>query len=450
LAGEILLREDAILFDDHHRVDEEMYDDTGTEVIYSLPKVAMRVYSNFLKLSVEDQNKVLELYGPMDGYRAADYRLLIQPIVKHTKWSIAETDLFVKLSMIIMYTSFGGTDSKTKLFHTFARFTHSCQPNCRLRFEGIHGVCQSLTNINEGDELTVTYNNEMDSEPTYARRAYYQISKDFLCDCPRCTALGDDTRQFNCSDKKCPGRHYACQPTSDAVPYLLPCVVCNLSASKEFERLMFKWEVDIAHLYPQFITKQNELARLFLLKEYTVAQRAAMFEQLLSTTLYPEYHVKAMRLGVKIFIFWMRNVQSPAKTCEYVHKFMCLFENMCMFPNHEYSEACFEASKALLYVATPDALQSALFYGRKAVRVQLLVVGRHTRSAVDFDDGLMNVLKVLPPQEMVIDKCSFCYESPELVAINLSKCAACKRVAYCTRECQKAHWRCVHKAECKK
>ena len=30
-----------------------------------------------------------------------------------------------------------------------------------------------------------------------------------------------------------------------------------------------------------------------------------------------------------------------------------------------------------------------------------------------------------------------------------SKCASCKRVAYCSKECQKSHWK-SHKAECKK
>ena len=30
----------------------------------------------------------------------------------------------------------------------------------------------------------------------------------------------------------------------------------------------------------------------------------------------------------------------------------------------------------------------------------------------------------------------------------LLKCSRCKRVRYCGRECQRAHWRAGHKAEC--
>ena len=94
-------------------------------------------------------------------------------------------------------------------------------------------------------------------QPTGERRAVLQASKDFLCDCPRCSAKGDDTRRFPCcsltaaeadcldgSDAttvtKCNGHHLATQlqlevdPTSEvavAVALLLPCSACGTAAS---------------------------------------------------------------------------------------------------------------------------------------------------------------------------------------------------------------------------
>jgi hypothetical protein len=45
--------------------------------------------------------------------------------------------------------------------------------------------------------------------------------------------------------------------------------------------------------------------------------------------------------------------------------------------------------------------------------------------------------------------CAYCEESPKRAAMTLSRCGACKKVAYCGAACQKAHWK-AHKALCKK
>lgn len=103
-------------------------------------------------------------------------------------------------------------------------------------------VVQAITPIKTGEELSYVYNQGMTPRPIHERRQFYLNEYDFVCNCPRCTALGDDTRQFDCFDKTCSGRHYACQPTSDAVPYLLPCNVCSQSPPKDYEKEMFGWE----------------------------------------------------------------------------------------------------------------------------------------------------------------------------------------------------------------
>lgn len=39
-----------------------------------------------------------------------------------------------------------------------------------------------------------------DYNPIHVRRQMYLKMKEFTCHCPRCDAVGDDTRQFDCVD----------------------------------------------------------------------------------------------------------------------------------------------------------------------------------------------------------------------------------------------------------
>jgi hypothetical protein len=45
-------------------------------------------------------------------------------------------------------------------------------------------------------------------------------------------------------------------------------------------------------------------------------------------------------------------------------------------------------------------------------------------------------------------KCTYC-EAPETPCLDMMKCSKCKRVQYYSKECQKTHWKKVHKKECK-
>ena len=71
--------------------------------------------------------------------------------------------------------------------------------------------------------------------------------------------------------------------------------------------------------------------------------------------------------------------------------------------------------------------------------VRVLMAGvragmRPTVSALAFDDGVPGRLT---------GSCSNCFKFGEF-----AKCSRCRKVCYCSRECQKAHWK-EHKKECK-
>jgi hypothetical protein len=48
-----------------------------------------------------------------------------------------------------------------------------------------------------------------------------------------------------------------------------------------------------------------------------------------------------------------------------------------------------------------------------------------------------------------LDQCVFCEESPVNAELTLSRCGKCRQIAYCSKGCQKAHWK-VHKLVCGK
>ena len=109
------------------------------------------------------------------------------------------------------------------------------------------------------EELTIEYNEDYFDQPTHVRRAHLIQSKEFLCRCPRCeSTTGDDTRQFNCFDSACSGRHLATQSTATMMEtnsesihqlqyHLLPCTHCGRLPPLAYEVQMFQKESSFHH-----------------------------------------------------------------------------------------------------------------------------------------------------------------------------------------------------------
>ncbi len=77
----------------------------------------------------------------------------------------------------------------------------------------------------------------------------------------------------------------------------------------------------------------------------------------------------------------------------------------------------------------------------------LLLLGRNERDPT-LDGWMLQCHEKLPtPQSTEV--CAFCEESPLRAAFTLSRCGRCTKIAYCSVECQKAHWK-LHKKTCSK
>merc|ERR1712061_973757 len=77
--------------------------------------------------------------------------------------------------------------------------SHSCFPTAVWYYEGDDFVLRARTDIEAGDEITLSYLSE-DAllESVAARRKHLKESKHFHCECPRCAAPVDKARGFRC------------------------------------------------------------------------------------------------------------------------------------------------------------------------------------------------------------------------------------------------------------
>eukprot|EP00931_Biecheleriopsis_adriatica_P050869 TRINITY_DN29485_c0_g1_i1.p1 TRINITY_DN29485_c0_g1~~TRINITY_DN29485_c0_g1_i1.p1 ORF type:complete len:305 (+),score=50.89 TRINITY_DN29485_c0_g1_i1:613-1527(+) len=79
--------------------------------------------------------------------------------------------------------------------------SHSCYPNAVWHYDEDDFVLRARSDIEAGDEVTVSYLSEESLlESTASRRKHLKDSKHFLCDCPRCTAFADPCSAFRCPD----------------------------------------------------------------------------------------------------------------------------------------------------------------------------------------------------------------------------------------------------------
>eukprot|EP01033_Poteriospumella_lacustris_P014152 gene14152-10105_t len=68
-----------------------------------------------------------------------------------------------------------------------------------------------------------------------------------------------------------------------------------------------------------------------------------------------------------------------------------------------------------------------------------------------LDEALSEMLLVMSQWQPLasLTQCALCEECPAITpSVTLRRCTKCKKVAYCSVGCQKAHWK-VHKKSCK-
>jgi hypothetical protein len=341
------------------------------------------------------------------------------------------------------------TCEELEFFHLFSgvtlQFSHSCLPNCKSVIENGSCTMRSILPIKKGQQLTVDYSGNLDFAFTHLRRAHYLGRCAFFCTCPRCAAPGDDTRQFACSEKACVGRYFVCQPTSDAIPYLLPCTVCQQRPSDDYQVRMLKWEREAPAKGAQLEADYKKLKAAGMPPDFKLCK-------LLSEPKWPAFH----SLSAEPIHHQLGSSIDPDRVIELAKDYAKLHDSMATFPKTEVANAYTTVAKVLflLWQASPpwfqeahwDLLRVATENCRKALQTYKLINGREYPHK-PLETLLVQILTAYKHQIQRGLNCRFCDESASKAAMTLSKCGKCKLAVYCSVACQKAHWK-IHKPLC--
>lgn len=158
--------------------------------------------SDFVEEISEDQFKQLKMLYHSRGQSASPtIRKVAEAIGRYLLQPLSESDLIELDILTVIWTlnCFEHSDDPV----TYASFflpsfmSHSCKPTAMWTSIGDVFFIRAQERMRVGDELTVSYlSEEFALRPIDKRRSHLQSTKFFSCDCPRCTAPGDDSRGF--------------------------------------------------------------------------------------------------------------------------------------------------------------------------------------------------------------------------------------------------------------
>ncbi len=430
---------------------------------------AFAAYNAFVhNLSSEKQQNFMSLYGPTTGVVADRLRKFLQkethprqgPDDPLTTLESIDEELMVKAFQVVRFNMFSTIKEDYNVYSEITRFSHSCASNCNYSFCGQSIVCYTRCFIRAGEELTVSYNSLRDMDPIHERRQKYLEVKEFTCHCPRCAAIGDDTRQFDCFDSACKGVMMVCQPINKNVvnnlsyegveyvdPHLLPCTVCHQTAPAEYQAEMFALEAKLLKFGPRFAQRHSDM-----MDERRYSEMEPLYKEVLRLKLPPRHGASLPLLRAKWRVLHCMHLENFPRFSSDLQKavteYLVALENICTFPgNYLSSELTFVAlscSKMCIQPVFPPPQEKELCL--KALRMHLLLEGRGSRDAF-LDEITATCHERLPTAEST-DMCTFCEESSQRAFLTLSRCGKCRQVTYCSAGCQKAHWK-LHKKTCK-
>jgi hypothetical protein len=429
LPGEIVFREEPLLYVSVEQMDTLIYEH-GKYELFGIERVIWASEKAFRQdLTPKQQITFLNLYYPSSGNTSDETRNVVQNMIKLNKWDDQKIETLIKIAMIYAFNAFSVKGTR-RVYEHCSRINHSCQANCRIDFPNgkkAYAVWTAVSPIKTGDEMTITYGAyRFDLKPTTLRCDYYMWSKEFLCECPRCCALGDDTRQFNCSNADCSGRHFAAQSTSGSAAYLLPCFKCRTTPGNAFQSEMLLWE---------------SCSEDF--KTHTVNLVAGGHHTEPHAIPYPDCHLKSFPLSQALY----ERARGPEARLALAKRFIKPIELVSLPPNAQHCEWFAQAAGMFLKTRTTEGVVLARNYARRALRDLKVMFGRNTLRTENVETTLCTALSRLPQQDPTVSECMFCGESPDRAFLTLKKCGECGLVAYCGARCQVSHWK-FHKTVC--
>jgi hypothetical protein len=422
--------------------------------IFGLTLNPIEMYEQYCTLDDEKKARFLDLARPFENPLVPS---MIAPFKGTEEWR-SKIDLLTKICNVFAQNLCGTVDNVAGLFEQTSRLPHSCCSNCIRCSEGDLMMCRATRNISAGELLTISDLGNLIYEPTHLRRACFMAASGFTCHCPRCDAVGDDTRQFNCFDAHCQGAHLVCQPINrDPLPHgcvitdveyvdphLLPCTVCQRPPPAMYQAAMLQLEARLP-IEIDRIRQQVPLA--------SGVQLLSLFEETFDLLLPPRHALNLAVADVRSDIV-LRLTDHSKLAPELLERYTtsnihCARLVEALLPGvatpragHLWSVAIVRGDGQLVKEAVMKSLRTTLIMCDRENR-ESWCSGRDVPVQHWHRGNLVHTIGISPNT----DVCAFCGESPARAALKRSRCGACKKVMYCSRSCQKAHWP-IHKAVC--
>mmetsp|Transcript_22565 Transcript_22565/g.49919 ORF Transcript_22565/g.49919 Transcript_22565/m.49919 type:complete len:400 (-) Transcript_22565:179-1378(-) len=187
-------------------------------------------------------------------YRGAPDKRLVGYYTEWGETAVEEPDeraSVVEAMLVLAYNAYNSQpDNRYQLVYPLiSKVNHSCTPNaCVIAPENGPGEVICIKPIGAGDEVFVSY--LCDSQLTHPledRATQFARNWEFVCSCPRCKALGDDTRRFSCPDDGCAG-HCKGMTAESSDLEVLPCDECGRMPEEDVVRGWADLEDEIAEL----------------------------------------------------------------------------------------------------------------------------------------------------------------------------------------------------------
>ena len=130
-----------------------------------------------------------------DWEQVKSYMILTFLSVENLEVNEENLRLLLNLHFAIECNSFGVSNSEqlrcgTAVYFPSNMINHSCEPNAFIRFSGKKQFLISNQDIEEGEEITISYIDHAYPERIYRQRCLRQMYF-FECDCVRCTREKD-------------------------------------------------------------------------------------------------------------------------------------------------------------------------------------------------------------------------------------------------------------------
>ncbi|KAJ1416804.1 hypothetical protein B484DRAFT_466840, partial [Ochromonadaceae sp. CCMP2298] len=349
---------------------------------------------------------------------------------------------------------------QTALFPMLSKATHSCDPNCMYSsFTGVYGQYFATRRIRNGALLTFSYIDA--APPTEQRRSKLLTGRGFLCQCPRCLLPDPKSARFCAAE--CNG--VSMRDGSGC----WSCLQCQSTAEpssceKEIERTYARLKASPAatqearDLTCETITKSHAklpathylLQQLYALLSTFYASQAAMPFSTAHKEDAAKCSITSGLKGCKIVECQAANC-FRGHLCSEVHppsaanvqSFELFWQAMSLVEMSPQGRERFRDERGNAFCQLLDCpLQMILKY------LPLLRIreGEGDTDVVNIERVVRGLLAgggQLPSKT----HCHCCGIAEKVLA-PLLRCSRCMGAVYCSKECQKAHWK-VHKKACK-